>query len=615
MQGRVTRTDRPRLGDVLTRAGLLDAEGLARALERQRMQPGRLGSHLLALRLVGEEDLAKALSIQHRVPAFLPSLTPVEPGAVRMVPKDLARRRRALPVAWDPTRGVLQVALADPQDLGAVDEVRFASGARRVAVLVAPEHVIDREIARHYEGREPEPEIPDLPELAPVAPPGPRPSREPSLGRALVLDPAPRRRRAVAALLEAAGYRVVRAATQDEGRERAAEGGWSGIWAHQDWAADLPAEGLRVYRDPAREWSEALEAADPLLEEAEALARDALPEPSRRAAEEGVTLVRLLAARRGVGGWGIRWLALRAWRAALAGWRVPGEGREPPGHEVLRAVAAYQRALAEGGSRRDALARVTADPSVDPEVVTGLVRWAVGADLLDRLGGRPRLVALFRSGEAPEALLGRLRGVGWDVELREGPGDLEGIQAVLAGRDPGLALLESGRVPTGLPVFLLAPSDNQADTMYALRLGAEDVLAPDTHPDLVATKLERAAARQGARSRGVSGTLQEMGLADLVQTLSNGVRTAVIRVEGPEGAGEIALREGRIIDARCGDLVGEEALYRMVAWDEGVFRISGGVEPDRPRTVEGSTEGLLMEGFRRLDEARRDGSDDVPELG
>ena len=89
----MTRTERPRLGEVLTRAGLLDAEGLARALERQRVQPGRLGSHLLALRLVGEEDLAKALSIQHRVPAFLPSLSPVEPAALRMVPKELARRR------------------------------------------------------------------------------------------------------------------------------------------------------------------------------------------------------------------------------------------------------------------------------------------------------------------------------------------------------------------------------------------------------------------------------------------------------------------------------------------------------------------------------------------
>ena len=98
------RPVRIRLGDLLLRAGLVDADGLARALERQRARPGRLGRHLLQLGLVSEDDLAKALSMQWSVPAFLPTLNDVEPQALARVPAALARRLQALPVAWEPVQ-------------------------------------------------------------------------------------------------------------------------------------------------------------------------------------------------------------------------------------------------------------------------------------------------------------------------------------------------------------------------------------------------------------------------------------------------------------------------------------------------------------------------------
>ena len=50
------------------------------------------------------------------------------------------------------------------------------------------------------------------------------------------------------------------------------------------------------------------------------------------------------------------------------------------------------------------------------------------------------------------------------------------------------------------------------------------------------------------------------------------------------------------------------SLYAMIAWEEGSFHINPGEHPCTV-TVSGSTEGLLMEGFRRLDEARREGAD------
>ena len=89
---------------------------------------------------------------------------------------------------------------------------------------------------------------------------------------------------------------------------------------------------------------------------------------------------------------------------------------------------------------------------------------------------------------------------------------------------------------------------------------------------------------------------------------------ASIWIDGPHGEAEVAVQGGRIVDARTGDREGEEALYEMVGWEEGTFRIETGSRA-RAVTIQGSTEGLLMEGFRRLDEARRRNSDDVPELG
>ena len=106
-----------------------------------------------------------------------------------------------------------------------------------------------------------------------------------------------------------------------------------------------------------------------------------------------------------------------------------------------------------------------------------------------------------------------------------------------------------------------------------------------------------------------------MSLADTLQILSNGLKTAVLYLEGPEGAGQVALCEGQIVDARTGHLVGEDGLYALLRWAEGSFRIAPGERPPEV-TVAGSTEGLLMEGFRRLDEERRDaeGSEEVPDL-
>ncbi len=620
MQTRVKRLRRlkERLGDILLRAGAVDPGAIERALERQRLQPGRLGSQLLSLGLLSEDDLARALATQHQVPAFLSSTSSPEPGAIARVPLELARRLRALPVRWDGERGTLDLAVADPDNLAAVDEFRFASGARKVNVLAAPEVTIERLIAQHYEGVVPQPAF--APEIAVAAPPAdllpptrPRGTR----GRVLVADPDPRRRRALAALFEASGYDAQRAGSPAEAQSLLGRGEWASAWVHATWADGVAHPAVRAFDDPADALEEHAVAAD-LAREAHALAEEAsratLGEGFSRA-RQAASLVRFLAGRRGLGGAALDRLELAAWRTALAAWVPPEQGRALAGAEVLRAVAAYEAALASGAGSAGAAEAVRNDPTLDPDAVTGLLRWAEGADLRAQVGSL-RLLALFPESAAPAPLLGRLVQAGWSVERAAQPPEGGRWDAVLAALGPGLSLLESladSGPEARPPVFLLSPTDSGPDTMYALRLGAEDVFTADAHPEVVAAKLERAAGR-GRPDRGeVTGNLRDMGFADIVQILANGLKTAVLRFEGAAGTGEVALRDGAIVDARAGGLEGEDALYAIMGWEEGAFRIEPNA-PARAQTILGNTEGLLMEGFRRLDELRREGSENLPEL-
>ncbi len=595
-----------RMGDVLRRAGLLDDGGLRRALDRQRVQPGRLGTHLLALGLITEEDLAKALAMHHRVPPFLPSLTPADPAAAARVPRELMRRLRAVPVAWDEERALLVVAAADPGNLAASDELRFAAGARRVAVQVTPDAVVDRLIRRHCDGVDEEPAAPR--ELSPEAaePTAPRPVRD--RREALLGDPDPKRRRALAALLEAAGYRPTRAESPGELQALLGKRPGTPAWVHEAWADPELPPGATVYDDPLAALGER-RAHRLLRAEAEALAQEAARVAlgaDAAGARRALAVLRLLAGRHGVGGPAADALELRGWRAALGGWQLPDPGDALEGQELLAAVAAYHRAVARGASPAQAAEAVRGDRTLDPGAVISLLRWAVGARLLERLDARRPLATLFPPGREPAELLRHLTQAGWSVAPHLGPGAAPG--AVLAALEPGLTLLEQwAAAASGIarpPVFLLAEGASEPDTMYALRLGAEDVFAPGTHPAVIETKLERAAARTAPGAGLVTGNLRDLGLAELVQVLAGGGRSGALRVEGPEGVGELWLVEGRIADARTPGARGEEALYEMIGWAEGAFRIDPAGRPGA-ETIHGSTEGLLMEGFRRLDERRR----------
>ncbi|MGZ8441455.1 MAG: ATPase, T2SS/T4P/T4SS family [Candidatus Deferrimicrobiaceae bacterium] len=115
-----------RLGELLVETGLLNEEGLTRALAEQHAKRGKLGEVIVSLGLATEAEIAQALSLQLGIPLIDLQNTPVEPQAIELIQEKVARKHLIIPIAID--HRDLQIAMADPLSFEAFEDVRFASG-------------------------------------------------------------------------------------------------------------------------------------------------------------------------------------------------------------------------------------------------------------------------------------------------------------------------------------------------------------------------------------------------------------------------------------------------------------------------------------------------------
>jgi DNA-binding response OmpR family regulator len=173
--------------------------------------------------------------------------------------------------------------------------------------------------------------------------------------------------------------------------------------------------------------------------------------------------------------------------------------------------------------------------------------------------------------------------------------------------DAGLKLREDALAqPWGKDItwVILTRKSDRLSAQRAFDLEVDDFVSKPAAADIFVAKLrqlmERRAGRRGGR--GVSGSLAEMSLPDMVQILWHGRKTGSLKIQSRAGSGEIHFAEGQIVHARWETLRGEEAFYRMLTIHEGDFRLDPNFEPTT-RSISASPEGLLLEGMRRLDEA------------
>lgn len=160
-----------------------------------------------------------------------------------------------------------------------------------------------------------------------------------------------------------------------------------------------------------------------------------------------------------------------------------------------------------------------------------------------------------------------------------------------------------------IPFVFLTNQKSVEFKVKGLELGGDDYLTKPiyikeivTRVKMILTKAEKERFERKDTKGGFSGNLADMGVVDLVQTFEMGRKTGTIRLDGGgERVGSVFFREGKVVDAEMGRLKGENAFHRMLNTFEGKFDVQFG-PVERPDRIEVSTQGLLMEGMRRLDE-------------
>lgn len=116
-----------RLGEILLRAGTLNEAQLEQVLSAQAVCGGMLGTNLVDMGFLREEELARLPDEKTGVPALEPSALDAIPGDVlAVIPRDMVQRYQVLPVALEGKR--LTLALADPTDLQALEDIGFVTG-------------------------------------------------------------------------------------------------------------------------------------------------------------------------------------------------------------------------------------------------------------------------------------------------------------------------------------------------------------------------------------------------------------------------------------------------------------------------------------------------------
>jgi type IV pilus assembly protein PilB len=134
-------SDGTQLGALLVEGGLITNDQLAAALDVQAQSGRPIGRVLIDQGLISESDLVRALAKQVGLEFVDLTEHPIDATIASLIPEGLARRYQALPIAWD--GDVLVVAMADPSNVLAVDDIRALTGAQVRSVVATAAQIRD----------------------------------------------------------------------------------------------------------------------------------------------------------------------------------------------------------------------------------------------------------------------------------------------------------------------------------------------------------------------------------------------------------------------------------------------------------------------------------------
>lgn len=161
---------------------------------------------------------------------------------------------------------------------------------------------------------------------------------------------------------------------------------------------------------------------------------------------------------------------------------------------------------------------------------------------------------------------------------------------------------------SSIPFIFLTSQKSVEDKVRGLELGVEDYLTKPIYIKEITTRvrmllqrLQRERIEAKDTRTKFTGRLSDMAVVDLIQTIEISRKSGVIHFETELGDAAVYFKDGRIIDAEMGRRQGEHAIYRLLGLSDGTFEVEFRTI-NRTPVIEETTQGLLMEGMRRVDE-------------
>jgi response regulator RpfG family c-di-GMP phosphodiesterase len=168
-----------------------------------------------------------------------------------------------------------------------------------------------------------------------------------------------------------------------------------------------------------------------------------------------------------------------------------------------------------------------------------------------------------------------------------------------------------------IPIILFATRADISEKLRGIQDSVEDLVEKPFFLKEAVARVKRVLdkialekmARDAPGETVLRGSLAQMNVIDLLQSLELGRKACSLTLTNGNDQCQLYCTDGQINHAVYGDLKGDDAVYKALLWTSGNFQIDfEGQSPEQ--TITRSTQGLLMEGLRLLDEANRDADEE-----
>jgi len=639
-------TGNTRLPQKLAAEGVITPEQQEAALNHHNMMGGRIEEALMEINAIDEAALLKYLAALHRtrfVSTEKLAKAEIDRATLEKIPRKVAEQETVFPVLFDHNTGTLSVVTPDPDNASMLREIQLASGAKKIFAFVGRPLAVRAAINKSYGG--------DIHAFATL-------DKTAHQQFSTMLNVFERNLVSEESLVTALADegRRERVISQEELTKPGGSGVRGGL-ANESYLetlnvlvsllestrADLRGHSAQVGR-LVRKLSERIGVGE--IKVAAYCMAAYLHDIGKMSAYHLTSL--------NVSEYeGHRTAASKSYKAPLGlmesvdlpveareaiasmyerfdGKGVPGElsGKDIPlGSRILAITDTYAdltqnprnpfRKTLKAPQALEVLARYKGS-IFDPNLVDLFRQTVSGEDLKARLlANRHLALVVDPDPEETTVLELRLFEQGFEVEiartaeqaikvLQRGDANVVISELDLQPTD-GFALLAQARKAdwgAKVPWIIVTHRTGRADMTKAFELGAADYVTKPVSAELLVAKLRTIMEREARSgvSRGVNGSLQEMGLPEIVQVLWHGRKTGSLKIRSGKDGGEIHFVDGAIFNALWGTQRGAEAFYAMVRLKQGDFVLDPNVKAPQ-QLIQESPEALLLEGMRLLDEA------------